>query len=75
MEKLALKIRVPFHSINIWFKNARRYNRVIIRNTEHRVDDFNFDYVVKIMAMSDFQKILGDGHWSLQKVLIKIIKK
>ncbi|XP_018050308.1 PREDICTED: double homeobox protein A-like isoform X3 [Atta colombica] len=27
MEKLALKMGVPFHSINIWFKNARRYNR------------------------------------------------
>ncbi|XP_018363636.1 PREDICTED: uncharacterized protein LOC108761530 isoform X2 [Trachymyrmex cornetzi] len=27
MEKLSLKMEVPFHSINVWFKNARRYNR------------------------------------------------
>ena len=35
MEKLALKMGVPFHNINIWFKNARRYNRVMTRNTEY----------------------------------------
>ncbi|XP_018302428.1 uncharacterized protein [Mycetomoellerius zeteki] len=27
LEKLALKMGVPFHNINSWFKNTRRYNR------------------------------------------------
>lgn len=50
LEKLALKMGVPFHNINSWFKNTRRYNRVITRN------DYVLDYVVKVMAMSDFKR-------------------